>query len=237
MKSALHNVEVLIMKHADRRLLFVVLFLSLFVVPRLTFAYDGLVDKKLFTIPSFTTMGGEVIKNVRFGYETYGHLNANKDNAIVILPYFGGTGHAAGKFAETDQAPGYWDSIIGAGKPVDTDKYFVIAGDGLINQAIKDGHTVTTGPASIDPSTGKPYGMRFPILTVRDLVTAQKALVDSFGIKKLHAVMGLSMGGVQSFEWAAVFPDSSDRVIPVVGSAEADGYFMRIWTSGARPQG
>lgn len=214
------------MKHTYWRLTSVALVLSLFVVPCLAFAYDGMVEKKVFAIPSFTTVGGDVIKNVHFGYETYGHLNANKDNAIVILPYFGGTGHAAGKFTETDQAPGYWDSIIGAGKPIDTDRYFVIAADGLINGAIKDGHTVTTGPASIDPSTGKPYGMRFPILTMRDLVTAQKALVDSFGIDKLHAVMGLSMGGLQSFEWAAVFPDSTDRVIPVVATAEADGYLI-----------
>jgi homoserine O-acetyltransferase len=209
---------------ALRNLCSLAILVSLLVITRQGFAYDGLVEKKVFTMPSFTTVGGDVLKDVRFGYETYGWLNPNKDNAIVILPYFGGTGHAAGKYAETDQAPGYWDSIIGIGKPIDTDKYFVIAGDGLINQAIKDGHTVTTGPASIDPNTGKPYGMRFPILTVRDLVNAQKALVDSFGIKKLHAVMGLSMGGVQSFEWAAVFPDSTDRVIPIVGLAEADGY-------------
>ena len=202
------------------------ILVSFIVVCRLGFGYEGLVEKKVFTIASFTTVGGEIIKNVRFGYETYGHLNADKDNAILILPYFGGTGHAAGKFAETDQAPGYWDSIIGSGKPVDTDRYFVIAGDGLINQAIKDGHTVTTGPASINPSTGRPYGMRFPILTIRDLVNAQKALVDSFGINKLYAVMGLSMGGVQSFEWAAVFPNSTDRIIPIVGLAEADGYLI-----------
>jgi homoserine O-acetyltransferase len=222
------------MKHTDRRLIFIALFLSLVAVSHLGFAYDGVVEKKVFTIPSFSTVGGDVIKDVRFGYETYGHLNANKDNAIVILPYFGGTGHAAGKFAETDQAPGYWDSIIGSGKPIDTDKYFVIAGDGLICQAIKDGHTVTTGPASIDPRTGKPYGMRFPILTIRDLVNAQKALVDSFGIKQLHAVMGLSMGGIQSFEWAAVFPDSTNRVVPVVGTAEADGYLIEnldVWST------
>lgn len=210
------------------------LFTSLVVFPGLGAAYDGLVEKRVFTLPSFTTVGGDVLKDVRFGYETYGHLNASKDNAILILPYFGGTGHAAGKFAETDQAPGYWDSIIGSGKPLDTDKYFVIAGDGLINQGTKDGHTVTTGPASIDPGTGKPYALRFPILTIRDLVTAQKALVDSLGVQKLHAVMGLSMGGIQSFEWATVFPDSTDRVIPVVGFAEADGYSIAnldVWSA------
>jgi homoserine O-acetyltransferase len=213
---------------------FLVPWLFLIVVPCVGFAFDGLVEKKVFTIPSFSTTSGQVLTNVQFGYETYGNLNSTKDNAIVILPYFSGTGHAAGKFAESDEAPGYWDSIIGAGKPIDTDKYFVIAGDGLINQAIKDGHTVTTGPASIDPNTGKPYGMRFPILTIRDMVNAQKALVDSLGVTKPHAVMGLSMGGIQSFEWAAVFPDSTDRVIPIVGFAEADGYAianMDVWSA------
>jgi homoserine O-acetyltransferase len=119
-------------------------------------AYDHLVEKKVFTLSSFTTVGGDVLKDVRFGYETYGDLNAAKDNAILILPYFSGTGHAAGKFAEADKQPGYWDNIIGAGKPLDTDRFCSIAGDGLISQAIKDGHTVTTGPASIDPGTGKP---------------------------------------------------------------------------------
>src|SRR5262245_48209367 len=168
------------------------LFVSLVFWPGSTSAYESLVEKKVFTIPSFTTVAGDVLKDVRFGYETYGHLDANKSNAILILPYFAGTGHAAGKFADSDQAPGYWDSIIGSGKPLDTDRFFIIAGDGLINQAIKDGHTITTGPASIDPSTGKPYGMRFPILTIRDLVNAQKALADSFGIQKLYAVIGLS---------------------------------------------
>jgi homoserine O-acetyltransferase/O-succinyltransferase len=216
----------------NRLCCFVVIFLIL--CPRVGSAFDGLVEKKVFTIPSFTTVTGDVLKDVHFGYETYGHLDANKGNAILILPYFSGTGHAAGKFAESDQAPGYWDSIIGPGKPLDTDRYFIIAGDGLINQAIKDGHTVTTGPASIDPSTGTPYGMRFPILSIRDLVNAQKALADSLGIQKLHAVMGLSMGGIQSFEWATVFPDSTDRVIPIVGLAETDGYMvgnLDVWSA------
>ena len=214
------------MRQPAWRFLFVLLIVTWFSISRAALGYDALVDKQVFTTSSFRTAGGAVIETVRFGYETYGRLNAAKDNAILILPYFGGTGHAAGKFAASDAAPGYWDNIIGAGKPIDTDKYFVIAADGLINQAIKDGHTITTGPASIDPGTGKPYGMRFPVLTIRDLVNAQKLLVDSFGIRRLHAVMGLSMGGIQSFEWAAVFPDSTDRVMPVVGLAEADAYMI-----------
>jgi len=203
--------------------------------PRLAAAYDKPVEKQVFTLPTFTTVGGDLLKDVRFGYEIYGSLNAAKDNAIVILPYFSGTGHAAGKFADSDQSPGYWDSIIGSGKPLDTDQYCIIAGDGLINQAIKDGHTVTTGPASIDPDTGKPYGMRFPILTMTDLVNAQKALVDTLGIEKLHAVMGLSMGGAQSFEWAIVFPDSTARVIPIVVGAATNGYFIADSDNWAAP--
>jgi homoserine O-acetyltransferase/O-succinyltransferase len=222
------------MKLTASHTLFGFMFLFLVLCPGRSLAYESLVEKKVFTIPSFTTVTGNVLKDVRFGYETYGHLDANKSNAILILPYFSGTGHAAGKFADSDQAPGYWDSIIGSGKPLDTDRYFIIAGDGLINQAIKDGHTITTGPASIDPSTGKPYGMRFPILTIRDLVNAQKALADSLGIQKLYAVIGLSMGGIQSFEWATVFPESTDRVIPIVGLAETDGYTVAnldVWSA------
>ena len=213
----------------------VVLFVT--VCPCLGIAYDGLVQKQVFTLPSFKTVGGEMLKDVRFGYEVYGKLNANKDNAILILPFFSGNGHAAGKFAASDQDAGYWDSIIGPAKPLDTDRFCIIAGDGLISQPVKDGQTVTTGPASIDSGTGKPYGMRFPILTIRDLVTAQKALVDSLGIKKLYAVMGLSMGGIQSFEWAVVFPDSTDRVIPIVGLAESDGYMIEnldLWSTAVK---
>jgi homoserine O-acetyltransferase len=202
------------------------LLLTVLLCPRLATAYDKLVEKQVFTLPAFTTVAGDRIKDVRFGYEMYGRLNAAKDNAILILPYFSGTGHAAGKYADADQMPGYWDSIIGSGKPLDTDRYCVIAADGLLNQAIKDRHTVTTGPASIDPATGKSYGMRFPILTMRDLVNAQKALVDSLGIEKLHAVMGLSMGGAQSFEWATVFPDSTTRVVSIVSGAATNGYFI-----------
>ena len=86
-------------------------FVCLILCPGLAPAYESLVEKKVFTLPSFTTVAGDVLKDVRFGYETYGQLDANKSNAILILPYFSGTGHAAGKFAESDQAPGYWDSI------------------------------------------------------------------------------------------------------------------------------
>src|SRR3989449_3472971 len=96
-------------------------------------AFDGLVEKKVFTLPSYTTVGGKTIKNVRVGYETYGTLNAAGDNAIFIPHFFTGTSHAAGKYAASDVAPGIWDAIIGSGKPIDTDKYFVISADTLVN--------------------------------------------------------------------------------------------------------
>ena len=105
--------------------------------PRPGSAYDHLVEKKVFEVPAFTTTGGDVLKDVRFGYEMYGELNAAKDNAILILPYFSGTGHAAGKFAASDPQPGYWDSIIGPGKPLDTDRFASSPAMGLSTRALR----------------------------------------------------------------------------------------------------
>jgi homoserine O-acetyltransferase len=179
--------------------------------------YDGTVDKKTFTLPSYTTVGGKTIKNVRVGYETYGTLNAAGDNAIFIPHFFTGTSHAAGKYAAADGAAGIWDAIIGSGKPIDTDKYFVISADMLSNLNTKDPKVVTTGPASINPETGKPYGMTFPVVAMRDSVRVHKALVDSLGVKKLHAVAGASGGSLQAMEWAALYPEFVERVIHVIG--------------------
>jgi len=197
-------------------------------------AYDGPVEKKVFTMASYTTVGGQTIKNVRVGYETYGTLNAARDNVILVCHFFTGNSHAAGKYSAADAAPGYWDGIIGAGKPLDTDRYFVISSDTLANVNTKDPNTVTTGPASINPDTGKPYGMTFPIVTMRDFVNVQKALLDSLGIVKLRAVMGASMGAIQSFEWAAAYPDMVERVVPVIGAAEAGAYaigWLNLWAA------
>jgi homoserine acetyltransferase len=167
--------------------------------------YDGPVEKQVFTLPAYTTVGGKTLKNVRVGYETYGKLNAAGDNAIFVSHFFTGSSHAAGKYKSADAAAGYWDPIIGAGKAIDTDKYFVISADALTNLNTKDPNVTTTGPATIDPDTGKPYGMAFPIVSYRDSVRVHKALVDSLGVKKLHAVAGASrldssdgMGGALS---------------------------------------
>jgi homoserine O-acetyltransferase/O-succinyltransferase len=180
-------------------------------------AFDGPVEKKVFTLATYTTVGGRTIKNVRVGYETYGTLNAAGDNAIFIPHFFTANSHAAGKYKPTDAAPGYWDPIIGAGRPIDTDKYFVISADALVNLSTKDPNVTTTGPASINPDTGKPYGMTFPVVTYRDSVQVHKALVDSLGVKKLHAVAGASGGSIQAMEWAAAYPDFVPRVVHVIG--------------------
>jgi homoserine O-acetyltransferase/O-succinyltransferase len=202
----------------------------------LAWSYDELVEKKTFTMPTYTTIGGKTIKNVKIGYETYGRLNAAGTNAIFIPHYFTGTSHAAGKYAATDAAPGYWDSIIGAGKPLDTDKYFIVSADTLVNLNTKDPHVFTTGPASIDPNTGKPYGMTFPIVTFRDMVNTQKALVDSLGIKRLKAVMGASGGSMQTMEWAASYPEMVERAIPVIpGGVETSGYLVETLNTWMAP--
>lgn len=218
------------MKH----LVYGLALLALLVTATPGLAYDGLVEKKTFAMPSYTTVGGQTIKSVRVGYETYGTLNAARDNVILICHFYSGTSHAAGKYKATDAAPGYWDAIIGAGKPVDTDKFFVISSDTLTNVNVKDPNTITTGPASINPDTGKPYGMSFPIVTMRDFVNVQKALLDSLGIKTLHAVMGASMGALQSFEWAAAYPAMVPRIVPVIGAAEVEAYtigWLNIWAA------
>lgn len=198
----------------------------------MAYAQDLIVEKKTFEMPSFTTQSGRTLKNVKIGWESYGTLNADKSNAILICHFFSGTSHAAGKYAAADAAPGYWDAIIGPGKAIDTSRYFVVSADTLVNLGALDPKVVTSGPASIDPDTGKPYGLSFPIVTIRDFVETQKRLADSLGITKFHMVAGASMGALQTYEWAAAYPDMVGRIMPVIGAAEADANliaWLDIW--------
>jgi len=200
-------------------------------------ALDALVEKQSFTLTNFATQGGAVIPEMTLGYETYGTLNAAKDNAILITHFFSGTSHAAGKYAADDAAPGYWDAIIGPGKPIDTDKYFVVSADTPVNLGAKNPKVITTGPATVNPATGKPWGMDFPILTIGDFVETQKGLMDQLGIGKWHAVMGASMGGLQAYDWAARHPDKLTRVIPVISSGWADAdliAWLDVWGAPVR---
>ena len=211
------------------------LFILILAAPAM--AYEPLVKKNEFTMPSYTTVGGETIKNVKIGWEAYGSTNESKDNVILLCHYFSGNSHAAGKYSSDDKRPGYWDAIIGSGKPIDTDKYYVISSDTLVNLSTGNPKVITTGPASVNPDTGKPYGMTFPIVTIRDFVNVQKALLDSLGVKKLHAVMGASMGALQTYEWASAYPDMVSRAIPVIGSGWASGNliaWLNIWAAPIR---
>jgi homoserine O-acetyltransferase len=191
-------------------------------------AYDKPVEKKVFSLASYTTTGGKTIKDVKVGYETYGTLNAAGDNAVFIAHFYSGNSHAAGKYKESDAAPGYWNGIIGPGKPIDTDKYFVISADTLSNLNTKDPNTTTTGPSSIDPDTGRPYGMTFPVISMRDSVRVHKALTDSLGVKRFKAVAGASGGSVQAMEWAALYGNQVERVIHVIGP----GFSISPWVVG-----
>ncbi|HWV89867.1 MAG TPA: homoserine acetyltransferase, partial [Burkholderiales bacterium] len=173
--------------------------------------------KKFFALPQYTTAAGKTIKNVRVGYETYGKLNAAGDNAVFVAHFFSGTSHAAGRYKADEKAAGYWDAIIGPGKAIDTDKYFVVSADTLANLNVKSPLVGTTGPATVNPDTGKPYGSSFPVVSMKDSVRVHKALVDSLGIKKLQAVAGASGGSIQAMEWGVEYPELVERVIHVIG--------------------
>ncbi len=193
-----------------------------------------LVEKKTHRIPRFTTQGGRRIKDLRVGYETYGRLNEAGDNAVLICHYFSGSSHCAGKYHPDDQLAGYWDAIIGPGKAIDTDRYFVVSADTMSNVCPKDPMVTTVGPATIDPDTGRAYGSTFPIVTIRDFVRVQKTLLDDLGVKRLRCVSGPSMGAMQTFEWGAQYPDMVEKLIPVVGAGlHAEPYFIAeidLWT-------
>jgi homoserine O-acetyltransferase/O-succinyltransferase len=198
---------------------------------------DVILEKKTFELPSYTTVAGDIIKSVKIGWEAAGTLNADKSNAILITHYFSGTSHAFGKYAPDDKIAGYWDAIIGPGKAIDTNKYYVLSSDTLVNLNARQSHVVTTGPASINPDTGKPYAMNFPVVSIKDFVRVQKALIDSLGITKLKAVMSLSMGGLQAYEWAQSYPDSVDRIVSVVAAASAEPFliaWMDVWAQPIR---
>jgi homoserine O-acetyltransferase len=144
---------------------------------------------------------GAVLPQYELVYETYGTLNADHSNAILICHALSGTHHVAGKYNEDDKHSGWWDNMIGPGKPLDTNRYFVI---GLNNLAGCHG---STGPASINPATGKLWGSQFSVVTVEDWVQAQARLADQLGIKQFAAIVGGSLGGMQALQWTLTYPD------------------------------
>lgn len=173
----------------------------------------GITVTKYFTIQDKICLeSGEQFGPVQVAYETYGVLNDQKDNAILLLHALTGDAHAAGYHSEDDKKPGWWDDMVGPGKAFDTDKYFVISSNML------GGCSGTTGPCSINPDTGKQYGLDFPVITIEDAVKVQKKLVDYLGVKKL-IVAGGSMGGMQALEWSIAHSDMVEAVIIIASTS------------------
>ncbi len=198
-------------------------------------AEDLIVDKREFVTEDFTTFGGETIPEVRVGWEAYGELNEDHSNVILVTHFFSGTSHAAGRYAPDDPEPGYWDAIIGPGKAIDTERFYVISVDTLANANVHDEHVITTGPASINPETGEHWGTDFPVVTIRDFVEVQRRLLDSLGIERLHAVVGASMGSFQALEWAVAYPERVDRMVSVIGAGGMGPWEVALLETWARP--
>jgi homoserine O-acetyltransferase len=148
----------------------------------------------------FVLESGKNLQGVNIRYESYGQLNSQKSNAILIHHAFTGDAHAAGKHKAADKYPGWWDSMIGPGKALDTNRYYILCANVLV------GCGGTTGPASINPETGLVYGLDFPSVSILDMVHLQKVLVEHLGIKQLLAVIGGSMGGMQALQWTVSYP-------------------------------
>jgi homoserine O-acetyltransferase len=194
------------------------------------FALEALVNPQSFTFAEppneLVLENGQKLGPITVVYETYGRLAVDGRNAILVLHGMGGTAHAAGRH-EPEGPLGWWDGLIGPGKPFDTEKYFVVS-----PQALAGGHrdgkpgTGTTGPHSIDPRTGKPYGMRFPTFSIRDMARVHMKLLEHLGVKRLKVISGVSMGGYQALEFICTFPDFVEGAIPVVSRARSSAQHM-----------
>ncbi|MBC7294216.1 MAG: homoserine O-acetyltransferase, partial [Thermoleophilia bacterium] len=171
----------------------------------------GLVELQTVQFPELPLDSGLTLRPVTIAYETYGQLNEDKSNAVLILHALSGDAHAAGYYPG-DTKPGWWEVMIGPGKGFDTNRLFVICSN------VIGGCKGSSGPSSIDPETGKEYGLRFPVVTVGDMVRAQKLLIDHLGIKRLLAVCGGSMGGMQALQWAVTYPEAVASCIAIAAT-------------------
>jgi len=176
----------------------------------------GIVAKKFFSFASppgeMKLQSGAALGPITLAYETYGTLNEAGTNAVLVLHALSGSSHAAGVYTEEDEKPGWWNNMIGPGKAIDTSRYFVLCAN-IIGSCYG-----STGPSSIDPHTGKAYGMRFPMFTMGDIVETQKRLADHLGIPRFLSMIGGSIGGMQGLEWAVRFPEMVASVIPIAST-------------------
>lgn len=175
--------------------------------------YDGeigLVSPQDFRCDtSFEFESGQSIPEFTLRYETYGQLNSDRNNVVLVSHALTGDHHCAGVHSLKDRKPGWWNSLIGPGKPIDTNRFFVLCANCI------GGCQGSTGPKSIDPRTGQPYNLTFPFVTIRDMIRSQKILLDSLGVSELYAVIGGSMGGMQVLQWAIEYPSFVRRIIPM----------------------
>ncbi|CAM3040740.1 homoserine O-acetyltransferase MetX [Rariglobus hedericola] len=174
----------------------------------------GLVEPRDFiTTEPFTFDNGQTTPGFTLRYETYGRPNAARDNAILIFHALSGDHHCAGIHSLNDRKPGWWNNLIGPGKAVDTNKFFVLCSN------VIGGCQGSSGPSSIDPRTGKPYGITFPSVTIRDMVRTQKLWLDSIGITSIYAAIGGSMGGMQVLQWSIEYPSFVKRALAMATTA------------------
>lgn len=173
----------------------------------------GIVEKKFFTFSQppdeMALECGLTLSPLTLAYETLGMLNADKSNAILVAHALTGDSHMAGLYSESDPKPGWWDIMIGPGKAIDTEKYFVICAN-ILGSCMG-----STGPSSVNPKTGRPYGLDFPVVTIGDMVRAQKKLLDHLGVERLFSVIGGSLGGMQVLEWVVQYPGKVRSAIPL----------------------
>jgi homoserine O-acetyltransferase len=161
----------------------------------------------------FFTEGGGILKELHIAYESYGNISRDKDNVVFVCHALSGDAHVAGFHTLEDKHPGWWDDMVGPGKGIDTNLYHVICAN------ILGGCKGTTGPSSINPDTGRPYGSQFPAINIRDIVKAHYLLLNHLGIKRIHAVIGASFGGMQVLEWSILYPDAVERCICIASAA------------------
>lgn len=163
----------------------------------------------------FALEAGQTLAPVTTAYETWGELNAERSNAVLICHAWTGDSHATGRAGPGHVSPGWWEDVIGPGKAIDTDRYFVVCPNVL------GGCQGSTGPSSPHPADGRPYGSRFPVVTIRDMVRAQDRLRAHLGIETWASVVGGSMGGMQVLEWAIIYPDRVRSIVPIATCVQA----------------